>query len=79
MVQRVFSFRWATRHPHGTEFHPQNNTNWNRITEAVYDFYQAMAGIGAENQVTLFSASEFGRTLTRTDLAPTTAGAATSS
>ena len=63
MVRQIFFVQIGGFDTHGNEFHPQNNTNWNRITEAVYDFYQAMAGIGAENQVTLFSASEFGRTL----------------
>ena len=62
-VRQIFFVQIGGFDVHGTEFHPQNNANWNRISEAAYDFYQAMAGINAANQVTLFSASEFGRTL----------------
>ena len=63
MVRQIFFVQIGGFDVHGAEFHPQNNTNWNRISEAVYDFYNAMVGIGAANQVTLFSASDFGRTL----------------
>ncbi len=62
-VRQIFFVQIGGFDVHGTEFHPQNNANWNKISEAAYDFYQAMIGINAANQVTLFSASEFGRTL----------------
>lgn len=63
MVRQIFFVQVGGFDVHGSEFHPQNNSNWNKISEAVYDFYNAMVGIGASNQVTLFSASDFGRTL----------------
>jgi uncharacterized protein (DUF1501 family) len=63
MVRQIFFVQIGGFDVHGTEFHPQNNSNWNKISEAAYDFYQAMATIGATNQVTLFSMSDFGRTL----------------
>jgi uncharacterized protein (DUF1501 family) len=63
MVRQIFFVQIGGFDVHGTEFHAQNNANWNKISEAVYDFYQAMVGIGAQSQVTLFSASDFGRTL----------------
>ncbi|MEO6565237.1 MAG: DUF1501 domain-containing protein [Casimicrobiaceae bacterium] len=63
MQRQIFFVQIGGFDVHGNEFHPQNNTNWSKISEAVYDFHQAMAGIGAEDQVTLFSASDFGRTL----------------
>jgi uncharacterized protein (DUF1501 family) len=63
MVRQIFFVQIGGFDVHGSEFHPQNNTNWNKVSEAVYDFYQALVGINAANQVTLFSASDFGRTL----------------
>ena len=63
MVRQIFFVQIGGFDTHGSEFHPQNNANWNKISEAVYDFQQAMNGINAANQVTLFSASDFGRTL----------------
>jgi uncharacterized protein (DUF1501 family) len=63
MVRQIFFVQIGGFDVHGTEFHPQNNANWIKISEAVYDFYQKMTAIGAGGQVTLFSASEFGRTL----------------
>ena len=63
MVRQVFFVQMGGFDVHGSEFHPQNNTNWSKISEAVYDFHQAMVAIGAQNQVTVFSASDFGRTL----------------
>jgi uncharacterized protein (DUF1501 family) len=66
-VRQIFFVQLGGFDQHGSTFHPQNNVNWLKITEAVYDFYQAMVAIGAQNQVTLFSASEFGRTLNSND------------
>jgi uncharacterized protein (DUF1501 family) len=63
MVRQIFFVQIGGFDTHGTEFHPQNNSNWWKISEAVYDFYQKMVAIGAASQVTMFSASEFGRTL----------------
>jgi uncharacterized protein (DUF1501 family) len=63
MVRQIFFVQVGGFDVHGTEFHPQNNANWNKISEAVYDFYQKMTAIGAQDQVTLFSMSDFGRTL----------------
>lgn len=63
MMRQIFFVQIGGFDVHGSEFHPQNNANWNKISEAVYDFHQAMVGINAANQVTLFSASDFGRTL----------------
>ena len=63
MQRQVFYVQIGGFDVHGNEFHPQNNTNFSRISEAVYDFYQALAAINAQDQVTLFSASDFGRTL----------------
>ena len=63
MVRQIFFVQIGGFDTHGGEFHPQNNSNWWKISEAVHDFYKKMEAIGAENQVTLFSASEFGRTL----------------
>ena len=63
MQRQIFYVQIGGFDVHGNEFHPQSNTNWNRISEAVYDFYQALSAINAQNQVTLFSASDFGRTL----------------
>ena len=62
-MRQIFFVQIGGFDVHGSEFHPQNNANWNKISEAVYDFQNAMTGIGAANQVTLFSASDFGRTL----------------
>ena len=63
MTRQVFFVQIGGFDTHGAEFHPQNNINWNRISEAVFDFYRALTAINATNQVTLFSASDFGRTL----------------
>lgn len=63
MKRQIFFVQIGGFDVHGAEFHPQNNTNWNRISEAVYDFQNAMTAIGSAEQVTLFSASDFGRTL----------------
>ncbi|MEP6702925.1 MAG: DUF1501 domain-containing protein [Betaproteobacteria bacterium] len=63
VARQIFFVQIGGFDVHGTEFHPQNNTNWNKISEAVRDFYQKMVDIGADQKVTLFSASDFGRTL----------------
>lgn len=48
-------------HHNGLEDHP---AMLGQVSEAVGQFYQAMVDLGVENQVTLFTASDFGRTLT---------------
>ena len=63
LARQIFFVQIGGFDVHGSEFHPQNNANWNHISEAVYDFYHAMTTINAASQVTLFSASDFGRTL----------------
>ncbi|MDB4652765.1 DUF1501 domain-containing protein, partial [Akkermansiaceae bacterium] len=48
-------------HHNGLEDHP---AMLGQVSEAIGQFHQAMVELGLEDQVTLFTASDFGRTLT---------------
>lgn len=61
--RQTFYVQWG-----GWDFHDEVLVNMSNmlpvVSKAVNAFYQAMVALGMENNVTLFTASDFGRTLT---------------